>query len=264
MLQHHQLLFVAHHKFRKWAPGLAILALAGWLIVLHKSLQTLQHSGGTDLRCRMVGARLLSTTASPYHYKWHQADGNYYLDPNDYASRPVNGNVATPAALMLLQPISLLPHQVVRWVWAGLEWLCVGLVLAMGLPGRNGVSKLAWSIVPLLLFFSSGYWQFHQDRGQLYIFYSTLLIGGWYFLQPGNYRPVRAGICLLLLVTLRPLTIFIPLFIFFYLPPAARRQWVYLSLLLGLAFVLPLLTTWQQYLQAMAWYGREYTGNLPP
>jgi len=244
-------------------PVIALLAIAGWLYVLLVSVKTLQQNGGTDLRSRLVGARLLFTAASPYHYKWNPGDGNYFLDPNDHASRPVNGNVATPAALMLLQPISLLQHQVVRWVWAGLEWLCVGLLLAMGLPGRNGVGKLAWSIVPLLLFFSSGYWQYHQDRGQLYIFYSTLLLGGWYFLQPGNYRPLWAGTCLLLLVALRPLAIFLPVFVFFYLPPAARRQWVYLSLLFGLAFVLPLLTTWQQYLQAMAWYGQEYTGNLP-
>lgn len=251
-------------NYRIWVRALAILALAGWLVVLFKSLQTLQYSGGTDLRCRMVGARLLFTTASPYHYKWHQPAGHYYLDPNDHPSRPVNGNVATPAALMLLQPVSLLPHQVVRWVWAGFEWLCVWLLLAMGLPGRSGVSKLAWSIVPLLLFFSTDYWQYHQDRGQLYIFYSTLLLGGWYFLQPGHYRPVWAGFCLLLLVTLRPPAIFIPFFIYFFLPPKARRQWVYLALVFTLAFVLPLLTTWQQYLQAMAWYGREYTANLPP
>jgi hypothetical protein len=258
------LLQLANHNHHKWVLAIALLALAGWLLVLYQSVQTVQHSGGSDLRSRMVGARLLPSSASPYHYKWHQADGTYLLDPNDHANRPVNGNVATPAALLLLQPLSWLPHEAARWVWAGMEWLCVLLLLAMGLAGRSWPKKLAWSMVPLLLFFGTGYWQYHQDRGQLYIFYATLLGGGWYFLQPKSYRPIWAGLCLLLLVALRPLAVFLPLFTFFHLPPAIRRLWLYLSVLLGMAFVLPLLTSWQQYLQAMAWYGQHYTGNLPP
>lgn len=243
-------------------PVIALLAIAGWLYVLLVSVKTLQQNGGTDLRSRLVGARLLFTAASPYHYKWNPGDGNYLFDPNDRADRPVNGNVATPAALFLLQPISCLPHYIARWGWAGIEWIGVFIMLAIWLPGAGILKKIAWSIVPLGLFFSTAYWQYHQDRGQMYVLYAALLSGGWYFLQQKSYRPIWAGICLLLLVLCRPFAVLLPLFIFFFLPTVDRRRWLYLLFIMVLALVLPFASQWQQYFQAMEWYRLEYMGNL--
>lgn len=233
-----------------------------WIFIGYQSFHISSQYGGTDLRARVVGARLLFTEHSPYTYTWQPGDPQQLLDPNVQPGRKVNGNVVTPAVLWLMQPLALLPYQSIRLIWTGLELLAAFLILYW-LAGKKSPGQLAgFFFLPSLLFVAGPYWNFHADRGQMYIFYTALMALSWFLYTKGYRGKFWSGVVAGLLVFLRPFAIC------FALPflAAQKKGWIKgfaTGILAGaLLWILPMQQTWKDYAAAMKMYSAEITGTV--
>src|SRR5438445_9849442 len=88
----------------------AVLAYA-----LYRDIRVEQRYYGSDLRNRVVGARLIKDGRSPYFYKWRIADGVRYYDPDNFdpdncEHDSISVITATPFFHHLLSPIADQPQ----------------------------------------------------------------------------------------------------------------------------------------------------------
>lgn len=242
---------------------LLISITAGFLLLtIAKSFYLSNKYGGSDLRARVVGSRLLGTGHSPYFYKWNPADGEFFLDPNDEAFRPVNGNVATPATLMLIYPLCQLPYKQVHLLWTVFETLAALVTIWLLFKKKNITTTLLAASPVILGLLCSNVWLFHIDRGQMYIFYA-LLLAVIYRLYISNlrYNQFLSGLVAGLFIFLRP---FAAIFGLGFLL-AGKKQWVAgcaAGCMLGvLVFVLPGIQLWKDYFKAMPEYISQEMGT---
>lgn len=232
------------------------------ILIAFQSFRISNQYGGTDLRARVVGARLLFSEHSPYFYTWRPGDPETLMDPNIQPGRKVNGNVVTPAVLWLMQPLVWLPYKSIRPVWTLLE-LFSALLTIYWLSGMKSLKQLAgFFLLPALLLLAGPYWNFHTDRGQMYIFYTALVAGSWFIYKKGKNGKFWSGFLAGLLVFMRPFAIC------FALPFLAvqQREWIKgfaLAILTGiLLWVLPMQNTWKDYAAAMKIFSAEITGSV--
>ncbi|HVK48629.1 MAG TPA: glycosyltransferase family 87 protein [Pseudobacter sp.] len=226
-----------------------------FLPVLKQSWDDTQNNGAVDLRCRVVGARLLTNGQDPYFYKWKPADGEYFLDPNDQFTRRVNGNVSTPGMLWLLSPLYSLNYNTIHILWLIFQYLalaaCFALLLQQ-LPRQYRLMPLA--LVSLGLF-TSGNWLMHVERGQIYIFYALLFSLIWWLYQKGSrFSIFFSGFLTAVFIFLRPFALIICAGMLF----TRSRQWfagtVTGMLTCLILFVSPAPSAWKQYFAAMKEY----------
>jgi hypothetical protein len=225
------------------------------LLTLYKSFYFSGKYGGTDLRCRIVGARLLTTPHSPYFYKWKPADSEFYLDPNDEAHKIVNGNVVTPATLAVIYPLSQLPYPQVRLLWTILQ-IIAALAIVFLLFKSDGIPRTVLIAAPAILgFICSEAWLYNIERGQMYIFYA-LLFGIMYrlYISKLKYNQFLSGFTGGLFILFRPFAAIISLPFLLH----ARKQWIVGCIAGSLAgillFVLPQPQNWLDYFKAMPEY----------
>ncbi len=237
-------------------PAIAVL----WIFIGYQSFRISAQYGGTDLRARVVGARLLFTENSPYFYKWKVGDPEQLLDPNIQTGRKVNGNVVTPAVHWLMQPLVLLPYGYIRPLWTLFEILAACLTI-FWLSGKKGVRETAgFSWLPALLLLAGPYWFYHIDRGQMYIFYTAIIAGMWRLYNRNGKGIFWSGLLAGLLVFIRPFAVC------FALPFLAVQQKNWLKgfatgIFFGtLTWILPMLPEWKDYASAMKIYSAEATG----
>lgn len=228
-----------------------------FLPVLKQSWHYTQDNGAVDLRCRVVGARLLSHGEDPYFYKWKPADGDYYLDPNDSPARLVNGNVSTPGMLWLFSPLYSLHYNTIHLIWLALQYLSLAACFALLLKQFRPQYKLIPLGLLLLGLFTSGNWLMHVERGQIYIFYALLLTLIWWLYQKGTrYSVFISGFLTSVFIFLRPFALVICAGMLF----TRSRQW-FAGTITGMftcfmLFVLPAPSAWEQYFAAMKEYQR--------
>jgi hypothetical protein len=239
---------------------LITLTTAFLALTFIKSIYFTQKHGGTDLRSRTIGSRLLFTGHSPYFYKWTPADGEFLLDPNDNAKRLVNGNVATPAALYAMYPLSLLPYPTLRLVWTVLLFIAGLSAVFLVLKNAGPVLLTACIIVTGLI--CSDTWLVNIERGQVYILYTFLFallyrlyISGWKFNQ------FASGFIGGLFILFRPFAGIIGLGFLLH------GKWKWLAGCIAgfafgcLLFVAPDPSLWKDYFKAMQHYNKEITGT---
>lgn len=232
------------------------------LLTVFKSLYLTNKNGGSDLRIRVVASRILKTDQSPYFYKWSPADGEYLLDPNDYAERLVNGNVVTPAVLYLIYPISWQSYPTVRVLWTLVQFLLALLALVLLVKSRRDQwAFLAGSIV-LLGIVCSDIWLLNIDRGQVYIFYTFLFASSYrLYTSPLKYGMLMSGFIAGIFIFFRPFAAVLALVFLLN----GKKKWLagyIMGLIIGcFLFVLPQPTLWKDYFKAMNEYGNEYTGK---
>jgi glycosyl transferase family 87 len=236
----------------------AIVLITGLILILSiaKSFYFTTRYGGTDLRCRIVGSRLLDTKESSYFYRWHNGDDERLLNPNDRGYGKVNGVTVTPALLVLNWPLALLSYRTIRISWTILQYLLLGLSIGMlyRIHRRDGKA-----ILPLLFviigFAFSNTWFFNIERGQTYIVY-TFIFSLVYFLytRKGRYAHLWSGIVAGLSVWIRLLLlcISIPFMV------TGDRKWLtgnLIGLVIGAALLfVPWKQTWKDYFVAMPYY----------
>jgi len=233
-----------------------LVVFAGWITYI--SLQISKNYGGTDLRARVVGARAMAMGKSPYFYKWNPADGERLLDPNDQPQRIVNGNIATPAVLLLMQPFNGLPYPSTRLVWTLLELLAVAFTFILLTRAEPNAARRLWMVIPaLLLIVASPFFFLHTDRGQLYLFYPAVIAGAFYLFSKKGKGVFFSGMLIGLLVFFRPFTVFVAAGFLL------KKEGKWLAgfgggLVAGLLiFMLPMPETWTDYFSAMKIYSLE-------
>jgi hypothetical protein len=235
-----------------------IILITGILLFLTiaKGFNYTNKFGGTDLRCRTVGSRLLGTDKSPYFYKWDSSGGEFYLDPNDTPTRPVNGNVSTPAMLYMVYPVSILPYTLVRWTWMVLQFFIAFFALFLILKGSPNQAKLKAAIIVTVGLVCTDIWLLHIERGQVYIIYVLFFaMMYWLFNSTWKHGEFFSGLTGGLFFFFRPLSVVVSLGFLLQ----RRIKWILgygIGLIFGgLVFVLPSSSLWREYFKAM----NEYT-----
>ncbi len=145
--------------------GLLVLAWAAWT-----SFGDVSRYGGTDLRARVLGARMLLEGLSPYTTPQNELTPERLLDPDrNFVS--ITRCTYSPAMLVLYAPLAGIDYGAQRYLWAGLEWAAlVGSILVLGraVPGARAKALFAGGA----LVFFAGDWsmRLHVERGQHYVF----------------------------------------------------------------------------------------------
>lgn len=163
--------------------------------------------GGVDLRDKVVGSRILLTDHPMYYSWWAPSDSERFLNPQDDPKTPLSLYTGTPFQSLAFLPIASLPYPIIRYLWFGLQYLFLGLLL---LPF---VKKAKGAVIPSLLliggstffFLSTDQWHMHVERGQFYVLFA-LLIGSIYFTLESNIKNKEwlAGILLGILILFKP------------------------------------------------------------
>jgi hypothetical protein len=222
--------------------------------------------GSTDLRARIVGARLMNENKSPYFYQWKRGDNEKILDPNINTNREVNGNVVTPAYLILLQFVSQIPYYEIQVIWGILQCLFLCLAICMitrylPLLDRQNVVLL---ILTVLLFSFSDIWVYNIERGQTYTLFAFLFC---LVVIPAVTKSAKfsliSGFINGLIGFLRP-SFFLLIIVFF-----VRRNYRFcIGQIVGamaglLLFVVPYYDVWKDFFNAMHLYSLEIINGIP-
>ena len=198
---------------KKWFLTLSIAERATLLIILAiviggiiKSGYYTIHYGGTDLRVRVVGARLLNTNHSPYFYKWSQGDPDKFANPND-GNGFTNGVSVAPGILYLQSVFTFLDYPLLRIVWTIFQYFLIGYIFLFVLSWTTGPIKNKFYIVLIgsVFFLCSCLWFINIERGQIYIFYAFLFCVLYQlYTHKNNWSQFAAGIILGLAIYCRP------------------------------------------------------------
>ncbi|HPR18482.1 MAG TPA: glycosyltransferase family 87 protein [Candidatus Cloacimonadota bacterium] len=220
---------------------------------------------GMDLRNRIVGARLVANGYNPYFYKWNEGDSDFFLDPRDDPTLPMNRVTVPPTVLQINSLFSNLPYKFIRIFWTLIQWLLLlGTIYLFSRTAADQVqSKLIW-IVCLFFVADSYIFRLHIERGQIYILY-VFLFALSYFIYSRKFRlniiigGLIAGYC----ASLRfPVLLLILPFIF------AKRWKFVMSQICG--FILGILASslyagkmaWISYFKAMQYHGLTHLEKI--
>jgi len=186
---------------------IAFAAVAGWSV--YRSIQ-IERLYPSDLRNRVVGARLQKDHASPYFYTWSAGDPIRYYDPCNQPqpgdSLVVSNITGTPFLHHLVEPVADLPQRTISRIWLWLEWAVFAacVVIALGMAG-NPMQK-AMVLGGAALFLLTEAWLSHIANGQYYLLVPFLAFLFYdRFRRPDNLlNAAVAGLCAIVLVLIRP------------------------------------------------------------
>ncbi|HVY75265.1 MAG TPA: hypothetical protein VG890_10565 [Puia sp.] len=224
----------------------------------------------SDLRNRVVGARLQKDGKLPYFYYWRPRDGERYADPNNQNQGPktINNITASPFFHELLMPVCDLPQKTLAGLWTMLQYLLqAGITLLLCSLTKEQDKK--WLLVNIsVLFTITQAWICLISGGQLYLF-EGFLMSCIIFGVLRNHKPaiVFAGVCAAMLVLTRPIAIII--FISFVLKYKKNLLWLFSAfavLMLYWTFVLSSTfetSLWKQYAAALKMHVQLHQSDDP-
>lgn len=234
------------------------------ILTILKSFVLTNEYGGADLRTRVVASRLITTPNSPYFYKWNPDDGERYLDPLDVQARKVNGNVVTPAVLIVMYPLSKLSYPAIHMIWTVLLILTgLGAVYMLCKNVDSNTTVIASSFI-LLGLICSEYWLYNIERGQMYIFYAFLFALMYRcYNSTWKYSAFLSGFIGGFFILFRPFAIVIGIGFLLH----GKWKWV-MGCLAGFIlacaiFILPKPSLWPDYFNAMQEYVHEHLSGGP-
>lgn len=178
----------------------ALLLAAGNAVITWNDVH---EYGGTDLRARVVGARLLVLGQNPYRPQTGPLN-EWLFDPHG-VFRDISRCPYDPPLLAVYASLCWLPYTVQRVAWFFLEWSA--LLVSIALLARTIPSSRAraWFVVLSLVFFAGGsFWRLHLERGQYYSLLLVLLSWSVWQLKRGSRDEWRSGLPLGLAAALRP------------------------------------------------------------
>jgi hypothetical protein len=240
-------------RLNKWIVFAATTSFL--LLSIAKSWYYSEKYGGCDLRARTIASRLLTSSQSPYFYKWKDSDGSYFLDPNQYSNRTVCGTSVTPAVLYVVYPLSVLPYLDVRRIWTILLYILLGGTLFLVICSHPEKPLFYPSVIIVLGLICSNNWLFNIERGQIYTLFAFIFALSYYvFHAKFRYAQLISGFVIGILILLRPLAAIFGLAFL----GKSKRQWL-IGNLMGfvtgcLLFVAPNPGLWRDYAKAMKAY----------
>ena len=221
-------------------------AIAGWSA--YRDIH-IEQQYPSDLRNRVVGARLEKDHASPYFYTWKAGDPVRYYDPSNWQkpgdSTMVSNITGTPFLHHLMAPIADLPQRTISRIWLWLEYIAFAActIIALGMAGSRRQKGMV--VAGAALFLLTEAWISHITNGQYYLVVPLLaLLFYRFFRHPANpLNATAAGCCAILLVLIRPncLVFFLPFLLVIRKYPVRYIAFFFIPvvLLAGLALVNP-------------------------
>lgn len=178
---------------------------------------------GSDLRNRVVGARLMLDGIDPYLFKWRPGLSERFYDPLDIPTEIVSKLSVPPTVLTLHAPIAGLTYVSQKVIWLLFQWSALIGIVWIFVRTNQSIKKKALVLAVGFCFANSLFWRFHISSGQIYIIYAFVLAIAWFFLQRlSRYKSVVSGFFAGIAASLRPS------FLLFFIPFVVRRQYSFL------------------------------------
>ena len=224
----------------------------------------------SDLRNRVVGARLIKDGKSPYFYKWKEADGVRYYDPDAFGYAVVSNITATPFFHELLIPISGLSQKAISKIWLWIEYIMLLTIALVAISFCNSIVEKLAVLTATLAFLYTEAWKSHVFTGQMYLtiaFFSSLFI----FILAKSKNAIDYLLCGIVSTTL----VFIrPNFIVFFLPfilllPNIKLKSIIALLLPGIVAIIITLSNafqkqlWTNFFDAVKIHTAIHQGEAP-
>lgn len=128
----------------------------------------------SDLRNRIVGARLLQDKTDPYYFQWVSGMDERLLDPYAYPGSKTTRVTIPPTLILLHTPFANIAFESTIVIWMVAQWLfliaSVYIFVSIS-PDKKKVPVLTLGIV----FGASFFWTKHISTGQIYVFYLFLV-----------------------------------------------------------------------------------------
>lgn len=164
----------------------------------------------SDLRNRIVGARLQKDGKMPYFYKWKPADGLRYYDPMNFDTMKVSKTTTTPYFNQLLYPVADMEQRTISRFWVYLQYIFLFVMVGMALRFADTFPRkmLVFSVAVSFLFTQA--WIKVIETGQMYLFVPVFAFACCFFLSKPKSTSAAfvSGLFAVSLVLIRPNTVF--------------------------------------------------------
>ncbi len=191
-----------------------------------------------DLRNRVVGARLQKDGRSPYFYKWKQGDGTRYYDPNNFDSLRVANITASPFFHYLMYPVAELPQRTISVIWLIGQYIVLTLIVALSLSLATTTQQRWCVIIAAALLLLTEAWKMHIGNGQNYSGLVLLAMLFYYCMRKKTLvMCLLAGICVAMLVLIKPTLVLFFVPFLFLLRMYSRQQLAVLLLPMAAACI---------------------------
>lgn len=255
---------------KKWFSTLAafekaIVCLSVVFIVIGvvRSASYVNRFGGTDLRSRVVGARLLHSGHSPYFYKWQPGDPDRLADPcaRKYGI-DANPVTVSPGFLYFQSLFTWMPYRAIKISWAIFQYLLCLSILVFFLSMKNSTTpnKLFALLIGSIFFLCSAIWFYNIEAGQAYIIFAwSLCLLYWLYARGKGVTIFAAGAfcALVCFVRLNFILVALPLVLTF------DKRFIGGLLSMGAILLAPVwldLGLWKEYYTAM---GMHFNIEVP-
>lgn len=171
------------------------------------SLKDAHDFAGTDLRNRVVGARLMLAGQEPYYFDWQPGMPLEWLNPVHERNKDIRVRQLTisPTMIWMYTPIAPLPYKVQRYLSFLLEWTAMVVSIALlvrVIPQHR--HRLIFLVLAMLFFVLDDFWRFHVERGQVYSFELLALSLGTYWSVRDQFGSWRSGVPFGVATLMRP------------------------------------------------------------
>ncbi|WP_319419442.1 hypothetical protein [Pleurocapsa sp. FMAR1] len=114
-----------------------VITIIGFLVDLRNTLIY----PGTDLRNRIVGARLMLEGIDPYFFKWHPGLSARFYDPLDISTELLSKVSVPPTVLALHSAIAGLSYLQQKVIWLIVQWAALLGTVLIFLKTSNSQSE---------------------------------------------------------------------------------------------------------------------------
>jgi|GEM_PF-1242242 len=196
-----------------------IITIIGFLVDFRNTITY----PGTDLRNRVVGARLMLEGIDPYFFKWQPGLSERFYDPLDIPTELLSKLSVPPTVLVLHSLFAGLSYLQQKIIWLFVQWAALIGTILIFVKTSNSRPKVNLTLITGFMFVSSLFWRFHVNSGQIYIVYVFLLSIAWLFLnRKSNLDILLSGLFIGITISLRPS------FILFLIPVIIGKKYLLL------------------------------------
>src|SRR5690348_8467334 len=134
------------------------IVLITMLMIARTFLDVMTYSG-TDIRNRVVGARVLLRGLDPYTYQWRPGVPEELLDPMFDPRTPLHRLTAPPTALCMYAAVAGLSYRAIRVISWGAEWsaILLSVILLSRMLSGNRL-RLGFVLLAGYFFLASYFW----------------------------------------------------------------------------------------------------------
>lgn len=119
--------------------GAALITIMGFIVDLKNTITY----PGTDLRNRVVGARLMLEGIDPYFFKWRPGLSERFYDPLDIPIEFLSKLSVPPTVLVLHSIIAGLSYMQQKLIWLIVQWSALIGTILIFLKNSNSQLKTA-------------------------------------------------------------------------------------------------------------------------